>query len=61
MKNKRDLNFICAYADVYGMKNRPFIEVYNELVKFFNEGREATEGLSMKKSTRMSSLRSTTL
>ena len=44
MKNKRDLNFICAYADVYGMKNRPFIEVYNELVKFFNEGREATEG-----------------
>ena len=44
MKNKRDLNFICAYADVYGMKNRPFIEVYKELIKFFNEGREATEG-----------------
>lgn len=42
--NRRELEFIVAYADVYDMMNRPFAEVYNELTKFFNEGREATEG-----------------
>lgn len=42
--NRRELEFIIAYADVYGMMARPFVEVYNELTKFFIEGREATEG-----------------
>lgn len=42
--NKRDLEFMLAYADVYDMMNRPFVEVYDELTKFFDEGREATEG-----------------
>lgn len=42
--NKRDLEFMLAYADVYDMMNRPFTEVYDELTKFFDEGREATEG-----------------
>lgn len=36
MKNKRDLNFICAYADVYDMMNRPFVEVYDELCEIFD-------------------------
>lgn len=44
MKNKRDLNFICAYADVYDMQTRPFVEVYDELTKFFKECSETTNG-----------------
>lgn len=33
---KRDVEFIIAYADVYDMMARPFVEVYDELCEVFN-------------------------
>lgn len=34
--NKRELEFIVAYADVYDMMSRPFTEVYDVLCKMFD-------------------------
>lgn len=34
--NKRELEFILAYADVYDMMSRPFTEVYDGLCKMFD-------------------------
>lgn len=34
--NRRELEFIIAYADVYDMMNRPFAEVYDELCEMFD-------------------------
>lgn len=34
--NRRELEFIVAYADVYDMMNRPFVEVYDELCEMFD-------------------------
>lgn len=42
--NKRDLDFILAYAEVYAMMERPFSEVYKEITEFFNDALESTDG-----------------
>ena len=34
--NRRELEFIVAYVDIYDMMNRPFIEVYDELCEMFD-------------------------
>lgn len=41
---RKDIDFMLAYADVYGMMDRPVYEVWCELTKLYEEGREATEG-----------------
>ena len=34
--NRRELEFIVAYVDIYDMMNRPFFEVYDELCEMFD-------------------------
>ena len=42
--NTRDIEFLLAYIDVYGMQKRPLFEVCSEITSFFTEAMEATEG-----------------